>query len=63
MVTKGDRWGDRVGGGPAGGGDGLAVWDWHMHTEVFGMTGQWGPAVWLRELYSIFHDNLCGKRT
>ena len=21
------------------------VWDWHMHTEVYGMTGPWGPAV------------------
>ena len=26
-------------------GDGLEVWDWHMHTEVYGMTGQRGPAV------------------
>ena len=22
--------------------DGLGVWDWHMHTEVYRMTGQWG---------------------
>ena len=28
-----------------GGRDGLGVWDWHMHTEVYGMTGQQGPAV------------------
>ena len=21
------------------------VWDWHMHTEVWGMTGQKGPAA------------------
>ena len=21
------------------------IWDWHMHTEVYGMTGQPGPAV------------------
>ena len=21
---------------------GLSVWDWHMHTEVYGMTGSWG---------------------
>ena len=34
MVTKGDRWED-----------GLGVWDWHMLTEVYGMIGQWGPAV------------------
>ena len=20
-------------------------WDWRVHTEVFGMTGQWGPAL------------------
>ena len=25
--------------------DGLGVWDCHMHTEVYGMIGQWGPAV------------------
>ena len=53
MGTKGD-------GGR--GRDGLRVWDWHMHIEVYGMTGQWGPAVWHRELYQIFCDNLCEKR-
>ena len=21
------------------------IWDWHMHTEVYGMTGQQGRAV------------------
>ena len=26
MVTKGDRW---------QGGDGLEVWDWHMHTYIY----------------------------
>ena len=36
MVTKGYRC--RAGGGPG-------VWDWHMHNEVYGMTGQLGPAV------------------
>ena len=25
--------------------EGLGVWDWPMHTEVYGMTGQWGPAM------------------
>ena len=25
--------------------DGLRVWDWHMHTKVYGTTGQEGPAV------------------
>ena len=28
-----------------GGRDELGVWDWHTHTEVYGMIGQWGPAV------------------
>ena len=30
---------------PKGGKDGLGVWDYHMHTEVYGMIGQQGPAV------------------
>ena len=42
--------------------DGLGLWDWHMHTEVCGMIGQQGPAVWHRELYTVFCDNICGKR-
>ena len=25
--------------------DGLEVWDWHMHTIVYGMVGQQGPIV------------------
>ena len=25
--------------------DGQGLWDWHMHTVVYGMIGQWGPAV------------------
>ena len=33
-----------------------------MHTEVYGMIGQWVPAVQHRELYPVFCDNLCGKR-
>ena len=53
MVTKGD--------GEAGR-DGLGIWDWHMHTEVYGMISQWGPAVQYRELYPIFWDNPRGKR-
>ena len=40
----------------------LGVWDWHMHTTVYGMDGHWGPAVQHGELYSIFYDNLHGKR-
>ena len=35
-VTSGDKWWRR---------DGLEVWDWHMHTMVYEMTGKWGPAV------------------
>ena len=38
------------------------VWDCHMHTEVYGMTGQWEPAVQHRALYPVLWDNLCGKR-
>ena len=33
-----------------------------MHTEVYGMIGQWGPAVQNRELYPIFCNNLYGER-
>ena len=42
--------------------DGLGVWDWHMCTEIYGMIGHRGPAVWHRELYLLFCDSLCGKR-
>ena len=31
--------------GKMGGKDGLAVWDWHMHTTLYGMDGQQRPAV------------------
>ena len=27
------------------GGSRLRVWDWHLHTEIYGIIGQWGPAV------------------
>ena len=43
-------------------GDGRGGWDWHMHTTAYGMTGQWGPAVWPRELCPIFCVGLHGKR-
>ena len=40
MVAKEDRFG----------GEGMdGAWVWHMHSEVYGMTGQWGPAVEHRE--------------
>ena len=32
------------------GADELGVWDWHMHTIVYGKDGKQGPAVWHREL-------------
>ena len=28
-----------------GGGHRLGVWDWYVRTIVYGMDGQWGPAV------------------
>jgi len=31
--------------GKEGGRDGLRVWDWHMHSIVYGMDSQRGPAV------------------
>ena len=39
----------------------LGVWDWHIHTMVYGMIGKQGPAVGHRALCPIFCDNLCGK--
>jgi len=53
MVIKEDRLGEGWTG----------AWDWHMHTAVYGMIGQWQPAVQHRELHPIFCDNLCGKRS
>ena len=53
MVTKG-----QVGVGR----DGLGVWDWHTRTEAYGMIGQQGSAVYHRELYPVYCDNLHGKR-
>ena len=38
MVTKGNRYGEE-------GEMDWGVWDWHMHTEVYGMITQQGPAV------------------
>ena len=34
-----------TGGGGGGRRDGLGVWDWYIHTELYGMTGQQGHAV------------------
>ena len=51
-LPKGTGWGK----------DGLRIWDWHMHTEVYAMIGQLGPPVQHRELYLIFCDHLCEER-
>ena len=40
----------------------MGVWDWHMHAIVYGMDGQWEPAIEHRELYPIFCNKLYGKR-
>ena len=32
-----------------GGRDELGVWDWHMHTIIYGMVGQPGPAIYSTE--------------
>lgn len=45
-----------------GGIDGLRILDWHMLAVVYGMIGQWGPAVYHRELHPKACDNLYGKR-
>lgn len=52
MVTKGDRQGGRVR---------VRVWDWCVHTVVYGMTGLRGAAVWHGELYLVFCDGLYEK--
>ena len=39
---------------------GLGVWDWQMHTFVYGTVGQRGLATQHREIYSVFCDNLYG---
>ena len=31
--------------GRLGGDEGLGIWDWHMHSEVYGMIGQLGPGA------------------
>ena len=41
---------------------GVGVWDWHLHTEVYGRSGKQGPAVEHREHYPRFCDHPCGKR-
>ena len=28
-----------------GGRGAMGIWDWYMHTVVYGMSGQWGPAL------------------
>ena len=43
--------------------DDLGVWDWHMHSVLYRMTGQWGTAVQHRELYPIFGIIYTGKES
>ena len=50
---------------PQGKGQGrgkLGVWDEYIHTTVYKMDNQQGPTVEHEELYSIFCNNLYGKR-
>ena len=40
----------------------MRVWDWRMHTFVYGMDDQWGPAIYSTgTIYSIFCANLHGN--
>ena len=34
--------------------DGPEGWDWHMHTEVYVMIGQEGPAVYSTDIYTQY---------
>ena len=46
MTIKEDRsWWEILPKGTGREGGGLWVWDLHVHAEVYGMGGQWGPAV------------------
>ena len=38
-------------------------WDWHMHTIVYLMDGQWGPAVQHMKLYLILMITSMGKES
>ena len=48
--------------GRLAGRDKLGDWDWHIHTTIYKIDNQQGPTVEHRELYSIFCNNLNGKR-
>ena len=61
QTLKTDLWLPKGTGGA--GGDGLGVWNWHMHAVLCGVNGQWGPAEEHGVLYAIFCDNLYGKRS
>ena len=43
--------------------DGLGGWDWPLHTEEDGMTGQWESAAWHRELYQCSMRIHTGKES
>lgn len=40
----------------------LEVWDWHTHTTIYKLDNQQGPTVQHRGLFSIFCNNLWGKK-
>ena len=42
--------------------DTSGAWDEHTHTTIYKIGNQQGPTILHRELYSIFCDNLYGKR-
>ena len=45
-----------------GGRDSWGVWDGRVHTAIFKMDNQQGPAVWHREFCSMLCGSLDGKR-
>ena len=44
-------------------GDTVGDWDGRMHTSIFKIDNQHGPAIEHRELYLILCNDLYGKRT
>ena len=50
QVTKGERR------------DKLGAWDLHIYITIYKVNNQQGPTVQHREFYSVFNNNLCGKK-
>ena len=38
-------------------------WDWHVHTAIFKIDNQQRSTVYYRKIFSIFYNDLNGKRT